>query len=837
MVATLIILQIPKRAYVDASSEWLKHGLIEAEDVDDANDISRNVAQDIYEQIAPTGTLPLDYLIPGLISLQNRRNLPSALDRDYKGKGAEKLVKEERDAGVEDLSFEHFFDLLKSMPKKLSRHELSRISSESPEYRRSIIYSDFVVEDKEVTLPGMVLIDVEMLIRTKLRHLRRSGYITGIPHWSPSEGVSETEYGKIVNGSQTPGRPLSVERERPRPRARSLSVESIKSGPLWKQAVQSRVNWKCRHFVLTDRFLTYYEKADDAKSHNITAKEKGEVKLTSNTYCRAMDDRENSVARRHSQGSIHHGGKHMSLSIASIASGPTVEMEQRFGFMVITPSQTLRLAASSPQDRDAWMASISVVIDRLRDQKAFLNTDERELDSTFMVQFMTLAVYATDIVDALELAGVGKQFGVIAVSDLGMAHAPKEMMAHRYEHTHQGAEENMTKRIMVAPTSRMIVEQVVEQVHEGAVFNFDYAALVIIASILAGVGLASNNTVVIVASMLVSPIMGPIMAFTFGAVVHELKLSRLGFRNELVSLSVCVIVGGVIGACLGAMDVEDDIPTEEMSARGSRTGLLLGLAIAIPSGMGVALSVLGHNTSSLVGVAISASLLPPAVQTGIELVYGLILRGRGNISLSDTLLEEAGISFSLTVMNIVCIFVTAVATFKLKEVAPIEEKSRLFAQDLRANREYQKAMREGTPHAGERQSYASSRGSGDIDPTLGFRAVHSDFDLHTTRGRATLMSPDVSRAFSIDNRSFRYTMGDKEMEDYIMRRSSASSRGSMSSRGSLSSRGSRASRPFFSDVTSADGGPSAAALSVNNEKIEERTDEVETPGVAPEDRV
>ena len=31
------------------------------------------------------------------------------------------------------------------------------------------------------------------------------------------------------------------------------------------------------------------------------------------------------------------------------------------------------------------------------------------------------------------------------------------------------------------------------------------------------------------------------------------------------------------------------------------------------SGMGVALSILGNNTASLVGVAISASLLPPAV--------------------------------------------------------------------------------------------------------------------------------------------------------------------------------------------------------------------------------
>ena len=50
-----------------------------------------------------------------------------------------------------------------------------------------------------------------------------------------------------------------------------------------------------------------------------------------------------------------------------------------------------------------------------------------------------------------------------------------------------------------------------------------------------------------------------------------------------------------------------------MLCRGLARGLGVGVAIAIPSGAGVALSILGGNTGSLVGVAISASLLPPAV--------------------------------------------------------------------------------------------------------------------------------------------------------------------------------------------------------------------------------
>ena len=44
-------------------------------------------------------------------------------------------------------------------------------------------------------------------------------------------------------------------------------------------------------------------------------------------------------------------------------------------------------------------------------------------------------------------------------------------------------------------------------------------------------------------------------------------------------------------------------------------GLWVGVLIALPSGAGVALSVLGGNIRSLVGVAISASLLAPAVNS------------------------------------------------------------------------------------------------------------------------------------------------------------------------------------------------------------------------------
>ena len=47
--------------------------------------------------------------------------------------------------------------------------------------------------------------------------------------------------------------------------------------------------------------------------------------------------------------------------------------------------------------------------------------------------------------------------------------------------------------------------------------------LLVLASMIAFMGLIENSTVVLVASMLVSPIMGPILAGIFGSVVGDDK--------------------------------------------------------------------------------------------------------------------------------------------------------------------------------------------------------------------------------------------------------------------------------------------------------------------------
>ncbi|XP_071118022.1 uncharacterized protein [Haliotis cracherodii] len=291
--------------------------------------------------------------------------------------------------------------------------------------------------------------------------------------------------------------------------------------------------------------------------------------------------------------------------------------------------------------------------------------------------------------------------------------------------------------------SRLVVAQVVESVQSNARLTFDYVMLIFLASWIAALGLGENSSVILVASMLISPLMGPILAGIFGTVVKYDDLRNTGIKSELTGLGICLVFGLFAGFIYGGLGVHgqllgnsDSWPTPEMASRGVHRSLAVGLLIAIPSGAGVALSILGGNAGSLVGVAISASLLPPAVNAGMlwalsitaaisppalsqvdtppammyttnisSHVNGTIYPGPSTTCVpflynkytptySCNMAEEAAIlgtmSLLLTLMNIVAIFLVGLLVLKMKEVAPHTSPSSteyFFRNDLKIARE------------------------------------------------------------------------------------------------------------------------------------------------------
>jgi uncharacterized hydrophobic protein (TIGR00271 family) len=226
---------------------------------------------------------------------------------------------------------------------------------------------------------------------------------------------------------------------------------------------------------------------------------------------------------------------------------------------------------------------------------------------------------------------------------------------------------------------------------DGVEFSFNYNTLLLVASVLAGLGLASNSSATIIASMLVSPIMGPVVGLAYGTTICDWKMVRRSIRTECFSLMFCILVGAVLGAITGKTGLSDDWPTSEMSTRGQLDTFLVALPVAFFSGLGVAVSLLDDQTNSLVGVAISASLLPPAVNAGILWVAYVFVKG-GVLAEEYDSKEYRRMGFYslfVTLANILLIWISGMLMFRMKEVLPIKKK--IFWEDLAIARKiYQK---------------------------------------------------------------------------------------------------------------------------------------------------
>lgn len=180
--------------------------------------------------------------------------------------------------------------------------------------------------------------------------------------------------------------------------------------------------------------------------------------------------------------------------------------------------------------------------------------------------------------------------------------------------------------------------------------------------------------------------MGPVVGLAYGTSICDWKLVRQSLRNECISLLICIIVGVAVGGITGNISwIVEEWPTSEMASRCRVGNLVISLPVAFVSGLGVAVSLFDDQMSSLVGVAISASLLPPAVNAGIIWV-GHVFAHKGNFA---TVTEYALVSLGLTVSNIFLIWISSMLMFRIKEVLPI--KKRVFWSDLGIARKlYQK---------------------------------------------------------------------------------------------------------------------------------------------------
>jgi uncharacterized hydrophobic protein (TIGR00271 family) len=194
--------------------------------------------------------------------------------------------------------------------------------------------------------------------------------------------------------------------------------------------------------------------------------------------------------------------------------------------------------------------------------------------------------------------------------------------------------------------------------------NFSYWLEIFLSAGIATFGLVQSSPAVIIGAMLISPLMGPIMATGLALAIGDLYLGIKALLNLVASVMASIAFSGLLVWLLPFHST-----TAEILARTNPN--LLDLGIALLSGLAGSVVVsrgTAGGVTALPGVAIAVALMPPLCTMGF---------GLG----SSANLEIMGGAGLLFVTNLVAIVATAFLVFLLTGMSTPEVE-----QAMRASR-------------------------------------------------------------------------------------------------------------------------------------------------------
>ncbi|MCK8824411.1 TIGR00341 family protein [Fuchsiella alkaliacetigena] len=173
-------------------------------------------------------------------------------------------------------------------------------------------------------------------------------------------------------------------------------------------------------------------------------------------------------------------------------------------------------------------------------------------------------------------------------------------------------------------------ESLVTYAQNNSQLNDHFIFLAVMAAIIASLGLILDNTAVIVGSMIIAPVFGPIVAMATGIVLGDFKLIAKGAVAETVVLLIGVLIGLVMGWVVPNVAVNSALKVRMFP---TVADLFVGLA----AGGAGAYSLISGVKAQLVGVVIAAALIPVMATIGIgfalsnfTMVKGAVLLLLGN---------------------------------------------------------------------------------------------------------------------------------------------------------------------------------------------------------------
>lgn len=157
--------------------------------------------------------------------------------------------------------------------------------------------------------------------------------------------------------------------------------------------------------------------------------------------------------------------------------------------------------------------------------------------------------------------------------------------------------------------------------------SFTYYVMTLVGVIVATSGLLMNSPAVVVGSMVVAPQLGAALTSSVGIVVNDHEMIVRGLGSQIAGLSLGLVGSILFGLLLRwSKFVTPVLDLEAISEIGGRVSPgVLSVIVAVAAGTAAVFSLASHETPSgaLVGVMVSAALIPAAASAGLGIAWGL----------------------------------------------------------------------------------------------------------------------------------------------------------------------------------------------------------------------
>lgn len=196
---------------------------------------------------------------------------------------------------------------------------------------------------------------------------------------------------------------------------------------------------------------------------------------------------------------------------------------------------------------------------------------------------------------------------------------------------------------------QVLREELLDDVTRDAALNRDFLILSGLSTVVAAIGLNSDGVAAVIGAMVIAPLLGPILGFALGAGLGNFDLIGKSTRTLAAGIGVALVTAFLLSFLL-------PINKESHELMSRAEVRLDGVALALAAGGAAALSMARGRSAVLVGVMVAAALLPPGAALGLFI-------GAGEWALAT----RAGM---LLLLNIVCLFLSALIVFRLKNIRP-----------------------------------------------------------------------------------------------------------------------------------------------------------------------